>query len=271
MTSSRKHPPPGKVCFILRYLWLPWTFLFFPPVEICLPATSTLPSRKDLVCWLFQGSLQTLLGWPSVLIQAGKNPCKDLNPCTFDTQWGEGPPSPPLAGGKPFLSSPSVTHRKVMAKIWISPNLIRALSESTGVGVRRELGVQRRGCNFPVPQHMAVVLLKAQDSIYFMQRHCPKRHTGHISNTWTLNPILQSSPSSSDFPPPTPQLPSSFSPLFFWRLPVLLESWGRMNGMFWFTTGPLNSIFPNQLISTHSDNQGVGARAEAGSGLVVRG
>lgn len=43
----------------------------------------------------------------------------------------------PLVGNKPPFSSPSVTYRKVTAKIWVSPNLIRALSESTRAGVGR--------------------------------------------------------------------------------------------------------------------------------------
>ena len=34
---------------------------------------------------------------------------------------------------------------------------------------------------------------------------------------------------------------------------------------------PLNSIFPTQFISAHSDNGRVGARAEGGKGWVVRG
>lgn len=90
--------------------------------------------------------------------------------------------APPLAGSKPSPSNPFVTCKKMTAKIWISPNLIRALSESTGVGVRGEDGVQRKGVgNLPAPQHMAMVSLKAQYSIYFMQQHCPKKHASHIS------------------------------------------------------------------------------------------
>ena len=75
-----------------------------------------------------------------------------MNFCTFGIEQGEGP-TPPRAGNKPFLSSPSVTCRKATAKIWISPNLIRALSESTGVGVGGKgiVGMQRRGGQLSSP------------------------------------------------------------------------------------------------------------------------
>ena len=88
--------------------------------EICIPAASTLLSRRVFVSFDIQGSLQTALGLPSILSQAGKNHCKHVNFYTFGTQQQGGPPSP-MAGSRPSLSSPSVTYRKVTAKIWISP------------------------------------------------------------------------------------------------------------------------------------------------------
>lgn len=198
---------------------MPWRVLFSLLIELKSASLqlSLFHPGEIFVSVLFHGSLQTLLGLPSVLTQAGMNRCKYLSSWTFGTWREERPPSPPLAGSKTLLSSPSVTYRKVTAKIWISPNLIKALSESTEVGVGRELGVQRRGGQLSSPQHMAIVSLKAQVSIYFMQQHCPKKHIGQISNTWTLNPIFQISSSPSAFPSPTPPPSVLFFPPYFFE------------------------------------------------------
>lgn len=159
-----------SVCFYFSFDWS-WNLLccnFHTSFsrDFCLP-TLKAATRLRWTCASWQEALKTF----ELLCPWGPPPQKKRK--RF---------APPLAGSKPSPSNPFVTCKKMTAKIWISPNLIRALSESTGVGVRGEDGVQRKGVgNLPAPQHMAMVSLKAQYSIYFMQQHCPKKHASHIS------------------------------------------------------------------------------------------
>lgn len=148
--------------------------------------------------------------------------------------------------------------------------LNQSLKWISGMRVGWELGGTEKGeGNFPAPQHMAIVSLKAQGSIYFMWWRCLKKCTGKISNTWTLNPTFQISSSSSNSPSPTQ--PCSFFFFFFEYSMFSLKPGAEWMECFDLLQPPLNYIFPNQFISAHSDNWRVGARAEGAKGRVVSG
>lgn len=224
--------------------------------EICLLITFTLQTRRDFLS--FTAASTPYWGCPVFLHKLASALASIWTPLPFGTQWGEGLPSP-LAGSKLSPSSPSVTYRKVTANIWILPNLIRASSESTRVAAGGESVVLRRGRQLSSPTTCGNSFTESSRQYLFHATTLPRE--AHRPNFEYTN----SKSSFSDlllflwysFPRPTP-LSASPSSLFFLKSPYSPWSWNSMNGMFWFTTAPLNSTSLNQLISAHSDNRRVG-------------
>lgn len=122
-TQLKKASTFWRSLFYFRIFLIPMNISVFTPILLKY-ASLQLPvfNPKIFFSLLFRSSLGTLLWFPSVLPQSGKNCCKCLNLFAF---WHPTRRKFPFSSGwqQGFLSSLSITYSKVVAKIWISPNL----------------------------------------------------------------------------------------------------------------------------------------------------